>query len=117
MAASKNMRPAVAVAIGTLVVNVPVAAILIGVSLFGIQSGLSVPLALFFALVLGWAWWSLTIPRWRLWAYQRVASTGALQSWALGAGLVWPKGSFLERTEIKSATHRQREKELELQFP
>lgn len=115
--AKSNMSPAAAVAIGTLVVNVPVIAILFGISLLGIQSGFSVPLTLLVALLLGWFWWSLTVPRWRLWAYQRVSSTRALQKWALAAGLVWPRGSIPERTEIKSAQHRLREKELEQQFP
>jgi hypothetical protein len=113
----KTMSPAAAIAIGTVVVNVPVAAILIGISLIGVQLGLSLTLALVLALVLGWSWWSLAVPRWRLWAYQRVASTGVLQKWALSTGLVWPRGSFLERTEFKSSAHRQLEKELEQQFP
>ena len=113
----KTMSPGTAVAVGTLVVNVPVAVILIGISLVAVQAGVSVPVALGLALVPAWGWWSLLVPRWRLWAYQRVASTSVLQKWALSVGLVWPKGSFLERTEIKSVAHRQLEKELEQQFP
>ncbi len=111
------MKPIVAVAVGTLVVNVPVVAIMIGTAILAFRSGLGIAPTLILAFLLGWLWWSLCVPRWRLWAYRRVASTSALQRWALGVGLVWPRGSLPERTEIKSAAHRLLEKELEQQFP
>ena len=114
---SKVLSPAAAVVVGTLVVNVPVMAIIVGVLLLTTRFGLGVTPALFLSGIAGWVWWSFWIPKWRLWAYRRVASTGALQRAALRSGLVWPKGSKLERTEFKSPAHRRMELELEQQRP
>lgn len=63
--------------------------------------------------VLAWLWWSLSVPKWRLWAYQRVESIAALKARAIAVGLIWPEGHFFERTEIKSREHARRERELE----
>ena len=51
--------------------------------------------------ILGWTWWSQSVPRWRRWAHQRGVDADSLQKWAVVAGLVWPKGSPRERTEAK----------------
>jgi hypothetical protein len=112
-----TLSPAAAVAVGTLFVNVPNVAIIISVTVVGIRAGLNPFVALFAACSVAWIWWSLTVPVWRLWAYRRVASTGTLQKWALAVGLVWPKGFFLERTEIKSWAHRQQELDFEQRRP
>jgi hypothetical protein len=111
------MSPAAAVVVGTLVVNVPVLAFIVGGVPLSSRFGLSVTPALFLSAIAGWVWWSFWIPKWRLWAYRRVASTGELQRFALRSGLVWPKGSRFERTEIKSPEHRRLESELEQQRP
>lgn len=62
---------------------------------------------------LAWLWWSLSVPRWRLWAYQRVFDIPALKAEAVRVGLTWPDDSPFAGTEIKSPQHRQREKEFE----
>lgn len=49
---------------------------------------------------LAWLWWSISVPRWRLWAYTRVEDLDALHQAAVSAGLLWPEGHFFERTEI-----------------
>jgi hypothetical protein len=113
----RTLSPVLAVVVGWLVVNVPVIAIFLCSALFAAQSDLNIKLSLLIAFVAAWTWWSLVLPRWRLWAYERVPSTGALQKWALAVGLVWPRGSFLERTEIKSSALRERQQVLERQFP
>jgi hypothetical protein len=46
-----------------------------------------------------------------------VESTGELHDRALGAGLVWRRGSIAERTEFQTAAMRLRQQELEREFP
>jgi hypothetical protein len=104
---------------GILVVNVPVFALLFGPGFAASRLGLEDWILLVFAgsFFAAWGWWSFAVPRWRLWAYERVPSTGEVHSRALAAGLVWPRGSRLERTEFCSATMRSRQRELEREFP
>jgi hypothetical protein len=63
--------------------------------------------------VLAWLWWALTIPRWRLWAYEQVGDIPKLKEQAVKVGLTWPDESVFTRTEIKSRDHAQREKDFE----
>jgi hypothetical protein len=51
----------------------------------------------------GWLVWSIQIPKWRLWAYERVDDIAALKALAVATQLIWPEGSFFARTEIASA--------------
>jgi hypothetical protein len=60
-----------------------------------------------------WLWWSYAVPRWRLWAYQRVEDIQSLKRLAIEQKLVWPDGSIFERTEIKSKAHAAQERALE----
>jgi hypothetical protein len=64
-------------------------------------------------LPVAWAWWSISVPRWRVWAYERVEDIPLLKKRAVQVGLVWPDGHFFERTEFKSAAHAAKEKALE----
>jgi hypothetical protein len=74
-----------------------------------------IPFLAFFVVcfVSAWLWWSIAVPRWRLWAYERVDDIPELKSRAVAARITWPDGSLFCRTEIKSAAHAQRERELE----
>ena len=63
--------------------------------------------------VLAWLWWTLAVPRWRVWAYERVGDIGELKQQAVMGGLLWPDGSFFERTEIRSPAQKRRIAELE----
>ncbi len=60
-----------------------------------------------------WLWWSLTIMRWRIWAFERVADIPALKEAAVLVGLTWPQGHVYERTEIKSKAQAQKERQLD----
>jgi hypothetical protein len=106
-----------ALLMGTLVVNVPVWLLLIGLpaaaGAFEHQLGKLALAGFPIGFVLAWLWWSLSVPRWRLWAYERVDSIVALKRSAVSAGLTWPDGSFFARTEIKSGAHAARERALE----
>lgn len=75
-------------------------------------AGATVP-SLVIGFVGAWTWWSVTIPKWRLWAYERVDDIPALKARAVAVGLTWPDGHVFEKTEIKSEEHRRRERELD----
>jgi len=66
-----------------------------------------------FCFVSAWLWWSIAVPRWRLWAYERVSDIAALKAAAISSKLTWPDNSIFAQTEIKSRAHATREKELE----
>ena len=63
--------------------------------------------------VCAWLWWSVQVPKWRLWAYQRVNDIAELKRRAIAEQLTWPDGSIFARTEIKSTAHAALERELE----
>lgn len=89
-----------AILIGWLVVNIPALAIMLIVIMVGVAIDSRLWwLFLSVAFILGWTWWSHSVPRWRRWAHQRGANPDRLQRWAVITGLVWRKGSVLEKTE------------------
>ena len=112
-----------AIWIGLLVVNGPVLIFLVGpLLLFSVivDRGMVsrdfnwVGLVVFIGgFVLAWLWWSLSVPKWRLWAYQRVVDIPALKRQAVDVGLTWPDNHVFGRTEIKSSAHEKLERELD----
>ena len=113
----KPLHVAVAILIGQMVVNLPVILIILVVFAVGIvlllvlnDSFSSFPDWLFLLGVLaliivgplvGWVWWSFSVPRWRKWALRNGVPEDKLQKWAVSTGLVWPKGSVFEKTEFR----------------
>jgi len=63
--------------------------------------------------VLGWLAWSVLVPYWRLWAYQRVSDIDELKLQAVASRLIWPEGDLFEKTEIVSRNMRERIRALE----
>jgi hypothetical protein len=61
---------------------------------------LNFPIALGLGAVLGWPWWSVSVPRWRRWALAKGVDAEQLQKWGVRTGLVWPKGWIPEKTEF-----------------
>jgi hypothetical protein len=55
-----------------------------------------------------WLWWSVMLPRWRVWAIEHVDDLGELLLQAMSKQLMWAPGSFFERTEIQSPDLRLR---------
>lgn len=117
------MIPSKAIRLGLLWVNGPVLLLLFGPALVfsrlasrGIiaHSHLWLGAPVFLAgFIMAWLWWSLSVPRWRLWAYERVGDIAALKAEAVRVGLTWPDDSPFTRTEIKSQQQRQRERDYE----
>jgi len=108
---------------GLLLVNGPVFVLLVGpLATFAllVETGVVardynwIGIALFPAgFVLAWLWWSFAVPRWRLWAYERVADIGELKRQAVAVGLTWPDGHVFGKTEIRSKAQQARERELD----
>ncbi len=119
----KHVSQSAAIWTGMLFVNLPVLIfifapyVVIDVS---IKNGLIdryfekfLPLTFVGGIALAWLWWSLTVPHWRVWAYERVEDIAALKAKAVEMGLTWPDGHILARTEIKTRALRERERELD----
>lgn len=64
-------------------------------------------------LTASWLIWSIQVPRWRLWAYRQVDDLDVLKQEAVARQIIWPTGSFFERTEI--ASNKVREEILRLE--
>jgi hypothetical protein len=54
----------------------------------------------------GWLAWSVLVTRWRIWALTHVRNVHELFDIAAAEKLIWPAGSWLERTEIRTAEQR-----------
>jgi hypothetical protein len=60
-------------------------------------------LGIVIGIAAGWLGWSFTISRWRDWAIANGLQPGDVQDLAARTGLVWPRGSWVERTEFRRA--------------
>ena len=98
-----TLTPERAVLVGQLAVNLPVIIIIVlmavpvflfGGPVWGIAGAFGGP-------ILGWIWWSLSVPRWREWAQKKGVDEERTQALAVRAGLVWPKGHYFEKTEFR----------------
>lgn len=68
------------------------------------------------AMVLAWLCWSIMITRWRLWAFENVRNVHELKKRAVQEKLIWADDSFFEKTEIRSATDREKWQSLQAKF-
>jgi hypothetical protein len=121
------------VTIGNLWINVPVFAIIFGswigagyfafaimptsrVLLNQVQWTLAVVTCFLAPVAVAWLWWSIMVPKWRIWALERVDDWPTLESEARRAGLIWnerdPWARNFARTEIWSQKDRERESKL-----
>jgi hypothetical protein len=62
---------------------------------------LRLPLGGLAGCLLGWLWWSASVPRWREWAKSIGADEEQTQRLGQRTLLVWPKGWFFEKTEFR----------------
>ena len=112
-----RISEAKAIKIGLLVVNGPVLLLMFAppavVLLIAPNAGVWAVLTFAIGWICAWLWWSVSVPKWRLWAFERVENIAKLKQIAVSAGLTWPDGHFFERTEIKSKAHTAKEKALE----
>jgi hypothetical protein len=101
----KPIPAELAVKRGVLLINWPVYIIMFGgFALAWLLEEKSPILAIVIGLLAipgAWLWWSYHIPQWRRWAHRRGADPVRLQELGEYSSLVWPHGSFFERTEIR----------------
>jgi len=126
----KKISAKAAVWTGQAWINLPVFVLIFSpISLFGLlafpwlnrQAGsVAGPLLIclfFLGIGLAWLWWAVMVPRWRIWAWSRVADIEDLRQRAVRAGLIWPEGHVLERTEFRDAATKQVLRELDQKRP
>ncbi len=53
-----------------------------------------------------WLYWSATIPHWRDWVERKGLAPDDVQPLAQKVGLLWPRGSFFEKTEFRRSNGR-----------
>jgi hypothetical protein len=68
------------------------------------------------AVAPAWIWWSIAVPKWRLWALKHVDNWPRLKASAIATLLIWPDTSPFTWTEIKPKAHAQAERELEIKW-
>lgn len=85
-----------------------------------IQKILDGPLVIVLMLVAGisagWLVWSFNVVRWKLWAYENVRNVHELNRKAIEANLIWPDGSWSNKTEIWTYTQKQKFNRLKKKF-
>ncbi len=58
--------------------------------------------------LVAWLYWSFAITRWRLWAFDNVRNVHELKKRAIRENLIWPDGSFFEKTEIRNTEEKEK---------
>lgn len=67
------------------------------------------------AFIGSWLVWSVKVPKWRLWAYERVEDIQALKKAAIADQLIWPDDSVFTRSELASRATWARVRQLEVE--
>lgn len=107
------MRAKIYVFIGVIWVLIPSYSILILPSLYftGDESFTLSPVVVILSVIFSWLWWAFMVPRWRIWAYRLVDDVDELNKYALRIRLIWPRGGWFYRTEIKTRAIASEEEE------
>jgi hypothetical protein len=108
---------------GNRLVNYPVILIMAGVCASSIFLGSqfkfpawTIIIAVLACLILPWLYWSFMITKWRIWAFGNVRNVHELKKKAVDGKLIWPDGSFWEKTEIRTTSDREKIARLEIKF-
>ncbi len=98
---------------GQLIVNLPVMFIMFCgwalVAYFGTKAIIHpafIVVGVFLSIIIAYVYWSVMITRWRLWAFENVRNVHELKRRAIRGQLIWPDGSFFERTEIRTPSQK-----------
>ena len=78
--------------------------------------GWMIPVTLPFGIALAWLLWSILITRWKVWAFENVRNVHELKKRAVQENLIWPDGSYFEKTEIWTSNDRERWNSIQLKF-
>ncbi|MBO9561524.1 MAG: hypothetical protein J7621_02075 [Niastella sp.] len=104
-------------------INLPVILFIVGgiagAVYVGIQNILPVwiiPIGIVLAIGFGWLYWSITITKWKVWAFENVRNVHELKKRAVKEKLIWSDYSFWNKTEIWSAMDRAKWESLQSKF-
>jgi hypothetical protein len=75
-----------------------------------------IPMGFVLGFILAWLYWSIMITKWRLWAFENVCNVHELKERAVQEKLIWPDHSIFEKTEIRSASDKERWRLLQTKF-
>lgn len=78
--------------------------------------GFWILLAIILPFLVAWLWWSVMVTKWRLWAFENVRNVHQLEREAVRLSLIWPRGSFFEKTEIRTAAEDVKWADLQQKF-
>lgn len=69
--------------------------------------------------VAGWFYWSLTIPKWRIWAFNNVnmREWRELKNQAIYERLIWPDNSIFNKTEFRTRRQISQIEQIEKEIP
>ena len=108
---------------GYLMVNTPVMVIMLGTPIIAMYlfsqkliPNWSIGISFFLGFVFAWLYWSFSITKWRLWAFENVRNVHELKKRAIQSGLIWTDDKWFNKTEIKSSEDKLKWKELERKF-
>jgi hypothetical protein len=66
--------------------------------------------------LLAWLFWSFSVTKWRIWAFENVRNVHELKRKAIQNNLIHKDGSWFEKTEIRNHEQKQKLKYLEKKF-
>lgn len=118
-----NITVSKAISKGHLFVTAPVFIVMfgtIGAALYlGVEKLLPfwiVPASFLIGPILGYLYWSYSITKWRLWAFENVRNVHELNRRSISQNLIYKEGSFFEKTEFRSADDKMKWKLLKNKF-
>lgn len=108
---------------GHFIINLPVMIIMFGIPgiamyLFSekIIPNWSIGISFFLGFGLAWTYWSFSVTKWRLWAFENVRNVHELKKRAIQSGLIWSDTKWFNKTELKSEKDKLKWKELLKKF-
>ena len=87
--------------IGWLCINIPITAILLLAGFFAFFLGYNFRMGVLLGGIIGWVYWSFTIPLWRKWALKECNNEEKLEKYGRLFLLTFKKNSLFSRTEYK----------------
>ena len=52
------------------------------------------------SIIFGWIVWSMQVPKWKIWAYERVNDINELKEEAIQSKIIWKDSSIFTKSEI-----------------
>ncbi|MEC4005263.1 hypothetical protein OX283_011390 [Flavobacterium sp. SUN052] len=79
-------------------------------------NGWIIALGSILGIVFAWLFWSLSIVKWKIWAFENVRNVHELKRKAIQNNLIWKDDSWFNKTEIINYEQKQKLKRLEKKF-